>query len=255
LLLGIVTTLGNKLLGFLLLFSFGIGLGLPLMIIGTFSSSLAILPRAGIWMIEIKKVFGLILLAMCFYFLNAILSPMLILGGLTGFLLIAGVWYLYDVKNTPSKSWRLAKNLVGMLMVAGSIVMAAYTYKASAMSCSAEESIWLTDYTQAHERARAENKKLFVDIGAPFCTLCAAIDKSLLHHQAVQCALARYITVKIDGSRENDAIVTLKTKYQVLGFPTFLLIDPTDDTLITRWAGELYERSPEDFARELERLA
>ena len=54
LLLTIVATLGNNLLGFLLLFSFGIGLSIPLLIIGTFSSSINILPQAGMWMIEVK---------------------------------------------------------------------------------------------------------------------------------------------------------------------------------------------------------
>jgi len=52
LLLSIVATLGDRLLGFVLLFSFGIGLSLPLLLIGTFSSSLALLPHAGTWMVD-----------------------------------------------------------------------------------------------------------------------------------------------------------------------------------------------------------
>src|SRR5579872_5316108 len=56
LLLSIVTTLGSKWLGFLLLFSFGIGLSLPLLLVGTFSTSLNMLPRAGMWMLENKSV-------------------------------------------------------------------------------------------------------------------------------------------------------------------------------------------------------
>lgn len=70
LLLTLVTAIGNKLIGFLLLFSFGVGLSIPLLIIGTFSSSLSILPSAGLWMVEIKKMFGFIMIGMCFFYLK-----------------------------------------------------------------------------------------------------------------------------------------------------------------------------------------
>src|SRR5581483_1012022 len=72
LLLSIVATLGNKFLGFLYLFIFGVGLGLPLLIVGAFSSSLSLLPQAGTWMIEVKKFFSFIIFGMCFYYLSYI---------------------------------------------------------------------------------------------------------------------------------------------------------------------------------------
>ena len=52
--------------GFLLLFAFGIGSSLPLLIIGTISSSSKILPKAGAWMVEIKKLVGLLLIGMAY---------------------------------------------------------------------------------------------------------------------------------------------------------------------------------------------
>jgi len=57
LLLTIVATLGSKILGFILLFVFGLGLSMPLLIIGTFSNSMNIIPRAGGWMVEVKKLY------------------------------------------------------------------------------------------------------------------------------------------------------------------------------------------------------
>lgn len=56
--------------GFLLLFIFGIGSSLPLLIIGTFSGSLNLLPKAGAWMIEVKKLVGIMLISMALYHLS-----------------------------------------------------------------------------------------------------------------------------------------------------------------------------------------
>ena len=53
-----------------LLFLFGVGSSLPLLIIGTFSGSLHVLPKAGAWMNEVKKLVGIMLFAMAFYHLS-----------------------------------------------------------------------------------------------------------------------------------------------------------------------------------------
>ena len=57
-------------LGFLFFFVLSLGLGLPYLFLGAFSGSLARLPRAGMWMESVKKVFGWVLLAMAAYFLR-----------------------------------------------------------------------------------------------------------------------------------------------------------------------------------------
>ncbi len=254
LLLSIVTTLGSKIMGFALLFAFGMGLGVPLIIIGTFSSSLALLPKAGMWMVEIKKLSGLLLLGMCFYFLKTIIPLNLLLWMLSFFLAGSGIWLLYDTKKTVSKSWRFLKNLIGIAAIAAACLTMAYATKAQYTMENCDESdLWQNDYTQAHAKAIQENKRLFIDIGAPFCSICKAIDSTILKDQAVVCALQKYSAVKIDGSdKQNPVVQKLQEKYSVLGFPTFLLLDATTNTLLKRWGGELYEMAPADFAAELD---
>ena len=114
-LLCIVSTLGSKLLGFILLFAFGVGLSVPLLIIGTFSSSLSLLPRAGMWMVEVKKIFGFIMLGMCFYFLDPILPVGAKAILIPIFIAIVGLYYLYHAHSSHSKTVRFINNLVGVL--------------------------------------------------------------------------------------------------------------------------------------------
>lgn len=56
-------------LGGSLLFVFSLGMGSLLIVVGTFSGVLAALPRSGKWMVGVKKVLGLIMLALGEYFL------------------------------------------------------------------------------------------------------------------------------------------------------------------------------------------
>jgi thioredoxin:protein disulfide reductase len=74
LILGSVAKQGNPIIGFLTLFIFALGLGTLLIILGTFSGTLSALPRAGMWMVEVKKTFGFLMLMVSVYFLQPLIS-------------------------------------------------------------------------------------------------------------------------------------------------------------------------------------
>jgi thiol:disulfide interchange protein DsbD len=63
-----VSTTGSALLGFLYLFVFSLGLTALLVGVGLFSGTLAALPRAGKWMLWIKRAGGVLLLLMAEYY-------------------------------------------------------------------------------------------------------------------------------------------------------------------------------------------
>ena len=78
-LLGYVAKQGSPVLGFMTLFSFSLGMGVILVAIGTLSASTmsgkkSFIPRAGLWMNDIKTVFGFLLLGVCAYFLQPVLD-------------------------------------------------------------------------------------------------------------------------------------------------------------------------------------
>jgi len=59
----------NTLLGFSMLFVFALGMGLLLMIVGTFTGVLTSLPKSGGWMVAVKKGFGFLMIAIGEYFI------------------------------------------------------------------------------------------------------------------------------------------------------------------------------------------
>lgn len=252
LLLTIVTTLNSLWLGFALLFTFGIGTSLPLLIIGTFSSSLHLLPRAGMWMIEIKKLFGFILFGMCFYFLSTIISWPIVLLCLTLFMLFVGIYYIYDA-TVHQNTGKTIKNISGIGCIAFAVLLSFHTYKEMNIpSSTVHESVWLTDYTQAYKQAQIEHKKILVDISAPFCSICKAIDKKILQHADFTQVLQEVIPVKIENAGSSDVQVQeMQKQFNVVGVPTMLLIDAQTNREIKRWGPELYDKTPQLFASEI----
>ncbi|MCP4134395.1 MAG: cytochrome C biogenesis protein [bacterium] len=68
-LLAYVSTTQNLLMGALLLFVFSLGMGTLLVVVGTFSGALSVLPKSGQWMVRIKKGMAVVMILMGEYFI------------------------------------------------------------------------------------------------------------------------------------------------------------------------------------------
>lgn len=259
LLLSVVATLGSKLLGFLLLFVFGIGLSTPLLIVGTFSSSLNLLPRAGMWMIEVKKLFGFFMFGMCFYYISYIVPFNILSWFIALFIAAAGIYYSYSgVYKAPSPLWKKINCWLGVLLIAGSLMLFFQAYRLNTYAQydqynPEQHHIWHTDYEKARSQAQLENKKLFVDFWATFCPVCLAINKTTFTQSFIINSLQHFVLLKVDGTHNaNQPFNRLKDTYAIKGFPTFLLIDPQTETVIKEWGSEIYSMAHEELIKEFE---
>ncbi len=61
-LLGFVALRQNIAFGIAMLFVFSLGLGALLIVVGTFAGVLSALPKSGIWMVMVKKIFGILMI-------------------------------------------------------------------------------------------------------------------------------------------------------------------------------------------------
>ncbi|KKP35594.1 MAG: thiol:disulfide interchange protein [candidate division TM6 bacterium GW2011_GWF2_32_72] len=234
LLLTIVATIGSKFIGFALLFAFGFGLSIPLIIVGTFSSSMNALPQSGMWMIEVKKIFGILLLLMCFYYLNNILPYHIILWLLTGFFAVFGILYFRSIAPYDSKLIKTVKNLLGLAFIASAVWFGVKGYTETFLVIPENtKNIWLNNYDDALNLAKEQNKKLLLDFWFKACATCKNIDKNKIHQQDVLKTIeTNFIPVKIDiFNSENDHI---RKQFNVKGAPTFIILDPQTENEIIR---------------------
>jgi thiol:disulfide interchange protein DsbD len=250
LLLSIVATMGSMFMGFLFLFIFGVGLSTPLLIIGTFSSSLSLLPQAGMWMLEVKKIFGLLLFGVCFYYLSLLLPWHLLMVLVALFLAAVGIIYLTSDQTYLSPRWKTINNCLGSLFLIGALLALSEGYKS--YIAHPTDTFWQTNYAQAKERALQEHKKLFIDVWARYCSICKMINNTTLKDDAVKEALNNYIPVKIEGTDENEeSYKEVKEKYKIVGFPAFLIVDPATEKVEQRWSSELYQMPKDEFIEKL----
>jgi thiol:disulfide interchange protein DsbD len=252
LLLTLVTTIGSKLIGFLILFAFGMGLGIPLLIIGTFSGSMNVLPSAGMWMVEVKKFFGFIMIGMCFFYLNNVVSWSILSWAVAATVLAAGIFYFDQAKTVPG--WHKRYNLLGTLLIASSLWLFFKAYQANHPIAQEEMvqtetvSPWYTDFDAALQEAKTHNKLLFVKIGAPYCGQCKTIDKTLLANKDVATLITtRFVPFIIDNAGENSEHKRLQQEWHVRGVPTFFIIDPNTGKRIHRFGSEIINWSSSKF--------
>ncbi len=248
--------------GFLLLFIFGIGSSLPLLIIGTFSGSLKMLPKAGAWMIEIKKLVGIMLIAMALYHLSHLerLVPWYIfVWVIVGVFILLGAYDFYTIEPYDSTGMKRYKNTMGVGLIVVGTILGVQGEKAVLAHLFPEEvkQPWAHSYQASLGQARKDNKLLFIDIGASYCSSCKSLDEQIFAQQAIQDALALFTLLKIESDVDTKAYDDVKKKYKdhIVGFPTYLVVDPKTETVIKQWTIDIDQLSLEGIEQEFRKLA
>jgi len=110
---------GDAVLGGAALFALSIGMGLPLILVGTLGGK--VLPRAGAWMDTVKAVFGVMMLGIAIWLVSRILPDSVTLALWAVLLITSGV-YLGALESTthPSyKTYHASRELTGHMEPVG----------------------------------------------------------------------------------------------------------------------------------------
>src|SRR4051812_5087016 len=115
-----ISRTGDVVLGGTALFALATGMGLPLIVVGV--SEGALLPKAGAWMVSVRKFFGVLLLAVAIW----VISPMLpaTLERLAWAALLIGMAFLLGVVRTRSRAWKAA----GIVAIVAGLAVAASAF-------------------------------------------------------------------------------------------------------------------------------
>ncbi|MBS1261459.1 MAG: Thiol:disulfide interchange protein DsbD [Calditrichaeota bacterium] len=261
---------GNLVLGFFLMATFALGIGVLFVVIGTFAGAITALPQAGPWMDKIKKALGVVIFAVALYYLNILIAPDIFLLVLGAFLLLLGL-FLGAAKRWEelTTAGRYGKGFGVLALLAGAFYFllglaqvndvnlgAAATVGAGpgATTAAVEEQHvpWnVNAYDDALATASADNKPVLIDFYADWCGVCVELDHLVWNQREVIDAADGYIPLKLDFTRPNAELEALRKKHGVGGLPTVLILGP-DGEERSRF-NEF--RPPEEVARWLERHA
>ncbi len=252
---GLFALLQSGFLGFSYLFAFGIGLSIPLIIIATFSGAADKLPRSGLWMVEVKKIFGFLLLILCFGYLQPLLAPTMlrIVAGTT--LAIIGIALLRTPLYGGGKILKSYVYLINSIVLLLGCYLAATGIYYQTMSPQKAPHEEILNLTQAREHAQKNNLRyIVVEFGAIWCSLCNKIKANILLNHDYQKAFAQagIVLAHCDCTNSDDlTIKALKKEYAITGLPTVLLLDPATNKILKRWNAEILKFKPAELIAQI----
>ncbi|PCE29689.1 protein-disulfide reductase DsbD [Burkholderia ubonensis] len=271
--LAFIAHTGNALLGGAALFAMGLGLGVPLLIVGVGAGTL--LPRAGTWMDGVKVFFGIVLLAAALW----IVWP--VLGGAFR-MMLAALWLLVAAAalglfsphaGTPSIWRRLGRGLGAALAIwaatllvglaAGSTdpvkplaVLAARTTAsvAGTPAAGAQEGPAFASVGSNGELdalLRTSGQPVMLDFYADWCVSCKEMEHLTFTDSRVQARLAQLHLVRADVTANNPDDQALLKRFNLFGPPGIIFFDRNGKE-IGRVVGY---QAAETFLRSLDRAA
>ncbi|MEX0593751.1 MAG: cytochrome c biogenesis protein CcdA [Balneolaceae bacterium] len=218
-LLAFVGSQGDPLFGFLLFFVLASGLGLPYLILGTFSGLLGRLPQSGSWMVWVKKVFGIVLIGIALFYLALAFAPSLSMWAVTLTLFTGGIYLGFFEKSTSvHRAFRYTKWATGMLAIVLSISFLQNLLK--------ESLTWEPYSDQRLEEALSEGDPVMIDFYADWCIPCLELDRVTFTNPDVIQEAEGFVRLKADMTQyESEESRALRDRFEVAGVPTILFLD------------------------------
>jgi len=228
---------GDYFVGGITLYVLSMGMGLPLLLLGTSGGKL--LPKSGGWMDQVKTLFGFIMLVVPLILLERILSfdTILTLGAI---LMIATATYLYHwhTQTTQAKGKTILwLSAFIILFSALSLLQKLYLTTDTApikqtQTITNEQShgefkkvIGLTELNNAITLANQNDKLVMVDLYADWCVACKEFEHYTFADPKVLKAFSGYELIQVDLTDANDTNMAFMKHFNVFGLPSILFFD------------------------------
>lgn len=225
-LLTYVGRIGKPLLGFLMFFTLAWGMGLPFLVLGVLSGGISRLPRAGDWMVWVRKIFGFILIGMAVYFARNLVGPTVAAFGYAAVAAVGGI-YLGWIDRTAAggRSFRTLRSAVGIagIAIAAAVVLLPGTRGERAGSGAGIP--WRPFSDEALAEAALEGAPVLVDFSADWCIPCHELDAKTFSDARVVDLARSVVPLRVDLTRSGPSETALKNRFSVRGVPTIIFID------------------------------
>ncbi len=259
---------GDVARGAFALFALGLGMGLPLVAVGTFGAR--ILPRSGAWLLLANRAFGFVFLAIAVALLGRVLPPQATMALWAALAVGAGVFAgAFDpVAASDGTVPRLRKSAGLLAVIYGGTLVVGMAAGADdplrplafakrqqvAAAVSAVTTVRsVAELDAALATARGETRPVLVEFSAEWCTSCKAMERDVFANPAVRDRLRSLRVIRADVTRTGMDSAALMRRFGVVGPPTLVFLNPRDGREIAaaRSTGEI---SVDEFRRVLDRV-
>lgn len=246
---------GDILLGAIALFVLSFGMGVPLLIIGATSGKF--LPKPGIWMENIKAVFGVIMLGVAIYFLGRILDEKIIMI-LWGILIITSSVYLgvFEPLRVQNGWGKLLKSISVITLIYGFFVFAgAFLGSKSVLdplnlhfstSSKPQEASFkkVSSLEQLKQEIKSSNKPVMLDFWATWCVSCKEMQELTFSDESVKNELKNFTLLQVDVTKNDSNNQEILQNFGLYGPPSILFFKENKEIKNQRVVGF---KKPDEF--------
>ncbi len=262
---------GDAVLGGAALFAMSMGMGIPLIIVGTTAGKY--MPRPGVWMDAIKSIFGVMMLFVAVWMLSRVID-----GSITMFL-FALLFMVPAVHMGAFESARSAKHrammankkalgliffIIGSVLLLGSLSGAKNflnpleKFTAIPMVTGVTNTSSENKFQVIHSNAEldeiiagAQGKTVMLDFYADWCTSCKEYEHNTFSDATVKAAMSDYILVQADVTKNSDQEKAMTKRFGLFGPPGIIFFKNGKEVQGKKIIGY---KPPEEFLKLLQKI-
>ncbi len=227
---------GGPVVGGLALFAMSMGMGVPLIAIGTSAGKW--MPSSGGWMNVVKSFFGVLLIGMAVWFLSRILPDDTTLM-LWGLLLIAtAVMWHQNAKDNGLSGWvmsvfdalKIILLVVGVAQLIGAMAGQSDPLRPlkgvfAGAAVQAEQKVQFTPIKSLADlnlQIKNSDKPVFLDFYADWCIECKRMEKTTFKDPEIVTLTAQMTALKADVTANDEVDAQLMQHFGIVGPPASL---------------------------------
>lgn len=233
---------GDLMKGATALFALGLGMGLPLIAVGTFGARL--LPRSGAWLLKVRQFFGFVMVGAAIVLVARVVPGQLTLLLWAALSLALGVFLgAFDILRSEdglpprmAKAAGLFAVIYGTTLMVGAGVGGSEPLRPLAglvATSRSEPETPVADVTTIRSPAElrtalaagSPDKPAFVQVTADWCTICKDIERDVLAAPSVRTALSGFTVIRADVTRDGEGTRALMKELNVVGPPTLIVLE------------------------------
>ncbi|MDR5858250.1 protein-disulfide reductase DsbD [Halomonas eurihalina] len=263
-----ISSTGDALVGGAALLALALGMGIPLLLVGTFGTTL--LPRSGPWMNGVKSAFGILLLGVAIWLVARLLPGAIVL--LLWAALATGTALALGALNPgQAQGWPRVRQAAGLLLLTWGITLvigasrgaqdplqplasAGTTLSAASAGQAAapQEATVVESLEELQTALAASDKPAMVNVTAEWCISCTIMERDVFPAPRVMAALEGFRRIDVDVTESGETSREVLDHFGLFGPPGLLFFDGSRELREARIQGEV---DAPDLATHLSEVA
>ncbi len=214
------------------LFAMAMGMSVPLLMLGVSAGSL--LPRAGKWMEAVKRLFGVLMLAVALWMVSPVLPAVVQMAAWAGLLMSYGFYLLRGSRPWSANAFGAVLAVLGVLQLIGLATggrdpLAPLAHLGDHATSQAGLKFTRVKTVEQLDAALAQSKgkTAMLDFYADWCVSCKEMEKLTFVVPKVKAQLANTLLLQVDVTANDEADKAMLKRFSLFGPPGIILFDKT----------------------------